>query len=116
MNEKGARTSYDHDDPSLRTGHGSRSSWALQKMAEEKPIKEMETLFKNGLTMNALPVGYAAGAAARVFDLDTKPIADALAHLTGRNWRGKVFFTSNDKRVSEGRNRMKESLLRSQSP
>jgi len=116
MNEKGARTSYDHDDPSLRTGPGGLTVWALQKMAEEKRINELEDLFKNGLTMNTLPVGYAAGAAARVFDVDTKLIADALAHLTGRNWRGKVFFTSNDERVSEGRNRMRESLLRARSP
>jgi len=116
MNEKGVTTSYDHGDPSLRTGHGGLTIWALQKMAQEKRFKELDDLFSNGLTMNALPVGYAAGAAARVLDVDNKPIAEALDHLTGRNWRGKVFFTSNSKRVSEGRNRMRESLLRANSP
>src|SRR5499427_9783159 len=100
MNEKGARTSYDHDDPSLRTGPGGLTVWVLQKMAEEKRINELEDLFKNGPTMNALPVGYAAGAAARVLDVDTKLIADALDALTGKNWRGKIFFSSNNKRES----------------
>jgi len=116
MNEKGAMTSYDHDDPSLRTGDGGLTIWVLQKMAQEKRFNELDNLFNNGLTINALPVGYAAGTAARVFDTDNKVITDALDYLTGRNWRGKVFFTSNDKRVSEGRNRMKESLVRSHSP
>ena len=88
MNEKGVTTSYDHGDPSLRTGHGGLTIWALQKMAQEKRFNELDDLFCNGVTMNALPVGYAAGTAARVLDLDNKPIADALDHLTGRNWRG----------------------------
>jgi len=116
MTEKSAGASYDHNDPSLRTGPDGLTIWALQKMADEKRLDELEDLFKNGLRMNALPVGYAAGAAARVFDVDNKPIAEALSHLTGKNWRGKVFFTSNDKSVSEGRNRIRESLLRAQSP
>jgi len=116
MNEKGTRTSYDHDDPSLRTGQGGLTIWVLQQMAQEKRFDELDELFNNGLTMNALPVGYAAGAAARVFDVDNKLVAEALDHLTGRNWRGKVFFTSDDKRVSEGRNRMRESLVRAHSP
>ena len=40
MKEKGAMTSYDHDDPSLRTGHGGLTIWVLQKMAQEKRFKE----------------------------------------------------------------------------
>jgi len=116
MKEKDAMTSYDHDDPNLRTGRDGLTIWVLQKMAQEKRFNELDDLFGNGLTMNALPVGYAAGTAARVLDVDNKPIAEALDYLTGRNWRGKVFFTSNDKRVSEGRNRMRESLLRANSP
>jgi len=66
--------------------------------------------------MNSLPVGLAAGAAARVLDIDNKVIADALDSLTGKNWRGKVFFSSNNKRVSKGRNRIKASVLLPNSP
>jgi len=102
---------YDHNDPSLKTGEGGLTVWDLHEMAQKKQFKELNDLFNNGLTMNSLPVGLAAGAAARVLDIDNKVIADALDSLTGRNWRGKVFFSSNNKRVSKGRNRMKASLL-----
>jgi len=95
---------YDHNDPSLKTGEGGLTVWDLQKMAQEKQYSELDNLFNNGLTMNALPVGLAAGAAARVLDVDTKLIADALDALTGKNWRGKIFFSSNNKRESQGRN------------
>jgi len=46
---------YDHDDPSLRTGEGGLTIWDLQKMAQEKRFNELDNLFDNGLTMNALP-------------------------------------------------------------
>jgi hypothetical protein len=108
--------SYDHDDPSLRTGADGLTVWALQEMAQNKQIQKLNDLFNNGLTMNSLPVGLAAGAAARVLDVDNKIIGDALSYITGKNWRGKVFFPSNNKRVSEGRNRMRASLLRLNSP
>jgi len=39
-------------------------------MAQEKRFEELDRLFDNGVTMNALPVGLAAGTAARVFDFD----------------------------------------------
>ena len=107
---------YDHNDPSLRTGEGGLTVWGLQKMAQEKQYSELDNLFNNGLTMNALPVGLAAGAAARVLDVDSKLIAEALDALTGKNWRGKVFFSSNNKRVSQGRNRIRASLLLPRSP
>jgi hypothetical protein len=80
-------------------------------MAQEKRFDELDRLFDNGLTMNALPVGLAAGAAARVFDFDNKLINELLDSFTGKNWRGKVFFASKNPRVSQGRNRIKESLL-----
>ena len=83
---------YDHDDPSLRTGAGGFTVWTLQEMAQKKQFNELNDLFNNGLTMNSLPVGLAAGAAARILDVDNKVIADALDSLTGKNWRGKVFF------------------------
>ena len=105
---------YDHNDPSLSTGAEGLTVWVLHEMAQRKQFDELNDLFNNGLTMNSLPVGLAAGAAARVFDVDNKTVADALDALTGRNWRGKVFFPSDNKRVSKGRNRIKASLLRPQ--
>jgi hypothetical protein len=116
MNKESATISYDHDDPSLRTGDGGLTVWVLQKMVQAKQFKELDNLFNNGLTMNTLPVGYAAGAAAPVFGGDNKLIGEALDCLAGKHWRGKVFFTSNNRRVSQGRNRIRESLVRPNSP
>ena len=107
---------FNHDDPSLKTGAGGLTVWTLREMAGDRRFSELNDLFNNGLTMNSLPVGLAAGAAARVLDLDNKLIAEALDHVTGKNWRGKVFFPSNNKRVSEGRNRMKAHLVLPYSP
>ena len=107
---------YDYDDPSLRTGDGGLTVWTLHEMAQRKQFKELNDLFNNGLTMNSLPVGLAAGAAARVLDIDNKVIAEALDSFAGKNWRGKVFFPSNNKRVSKGRNRIKASVLLPNSP
>src|SRR5262245_27246674 len=98
---------YAHDDQGLRDGVGGLTVWTLQEMAQQKQFNELNDLFNNGLTMDSLPVGLAAGAAARVLDVDNKTIADALDALTGWNWRGKVFFPSNNKKVSKGRNRMR---------
>ena len=108
--------SYDHDDSSLRTGADGLTVWVLHDMAQKKQFDELNDLFNNGLTMNSLPVGLAAGTAARVLDVDTKVIAEAIDSLTGKNWRGKVFFPSSNKKVSKGRNRMKASLLLPHSP
>jgi len=107
---------YAHDDPSLRSGDGGLTVWSLHDMAQATRFDELNELFNNGLTMNTLPVGLAAGAAARVFDIDNKIVAEAIDALTGRNWRGKVFFPSNDKKVSKGRNRIRASLLLPHSP
>src|SRR5262249_31843849 len=115
-NQREAIMVYDHDDPSLRTGAGGFTVWTLQEMAQKKQFTELNDLFNNGLTMNSLPVGLAAGAAARVLDVDNKVIADALDALTGSNWRGKVFFPSSNKKVSKGRNRIKASLLLPHAP
>ena len=101
---------YDHDDPRLRTRKGGLTVWTLHEMAEEKQFDKLNDLFNNGLTMNSLPVGLAAGTAARVFDIDNKIVAEALDALT-RNCRGKVFFPSNNKKISKGRNRIKASPL-----
>ena len=102
---------YDHNDPRLKIGDGGLTIWALQDMAQEKRFEELDGLFNDGITMNALPVGICAGTAARVFDTDNKLISELLDYITGKNWRGKVFFISKNNRVSEGRNRIRESLL-----
>jgi len=107
---------YEYDDPSLRTGADGLTVWTLHEMCQRKQFNELDDLFNNGLSMNSLPVGLAAGTAARVLDLDNKAIAEALDSLTGKNWRGKVFFPSNNKRVSAGRNRMKAHLVLPNSP
>ena len=107
---------YDHDDPSLRTGADGITVWVLHEMAQRKQFNELNELFNDGLSMNSLPVGLAAGAAARALDIDNKVISEALDALGGKNWRGKVFFTSNNKRVSEGRNRIKAHMLLPTSP
>lgn len=108
-------TGYDHNDPSLRTGDGGLTVWVLQKMAQEKRFNELDNLFDNGLTMNALPVGVCAGTPARVFNI-VDPISDWLDWFAGHNWRGKIYFSSNNKRVSEGRNRVREFLADPRSP
>src|SRR5215813_10431793 len=107
---------YDHNDPSLKVGEGGLTVWDLHDMAKKKQFKELNDLFNNGLSMKSLPVGLCAGAAARVFDIDNKVIADVLDALTGKNWRGKVFFPSNNKKVSKGRNRIKASLVLPNAP
>src|SRR5215469_3924933 len=112
----GVLTSYEHNDPGLRTGPGGLTVWTLQEMARTKQVNELNDLFNNGLNMNSLPVGLAAGAAARVLDIDNKVIAEALHAITGKNWRGKVFFSSNNKSVSEGRNRIKASPVLPRAP
>jgi len=107
---------YGHDDPSLRTGDGGLTIWVLQKIAQEKRLNELNDLFDNGLTMNALPVGVCAGTAARVFDIDVERVPEWLDWFAGKSWRGKIYFSSNNKRVSEGRNRVRSSLLNPLSP
>src|SRR5262249_59579131 len=95
---------YDYDDPSLKTGADGITVWTLHEMAQRKQFKELNDLFNNGLTMNSLPVGLAAGAAARVLDIDNKVIAEGLDFLAGENWRGEVLFSSNNKKGFKSRN------------
>ena len=104
---------YDHDDSSLRTGEGGLTVWTLQKMLEQKRYDELNGLFDNGLTMNALPVGISAGAGGAAFDIGIDPI---ISWLALKLWRGKIFFPSNNKRVSEGRNRMRKTVFNPFSP
>jgi len=107
---------YDHDDPILRTGEGGLTIWVLQKMAQEKRFKELDDLFDNGLNMNALPVGMSAGAGVSTLDpklVNEKLVNDWMSGFAENNWRGKIFFPSNNKRVSQGRNRLRSSWVNS---
>ena len=72
MSTESVAVEYDHGDPSLKIGAGGLTVWVLQKMAQERRFKELDDLFDNGLTMNALPVGPAADTAARVLDTDKR--------------------------------------------
>ena len=122
---------YDHNDPSLRTGEGGLTVWTLQEVLQKKKYDELNHLFDNGLTMNSLPVGMSAGAGGAAFDRTMLPWAVPFADLLGYRywsmldigidltnewvsrfalnlWRGKIFFPSNNKRVSEGLNRMRK--------
>ena len=124
---------YEHDDPSLRTGEGGLTVWSLLKMLHEKRYDQLNRLFDNGLTMNSLPVGIAAGTGGTTLDMTFLfPWAVAFADLgygrwpmmdigidlineyvswfVPKLWRGKIFFPSNNKRVSEGRNRVRKSV------
>src|SRR5262249_25010367 len=53
----------------------------------------------------------------KYLNVDSKQlVGDATEYFVGKCWRGKIFFQSNNKRVSKGRNRIKESLLVPNSP
>src|SRR5215469_15059073 len=110
---------YDRDDPILRTGEGGLTIWALQKIAQEKRFKELDDLFDNGISMNSLPVGMSAGAGVSTLDpklINEKLVNEWLSDFAGNNWRGKIFFSSNNKGVSQGRNRMRSSWINSRAP
>ena len=83
--------------------------WSLQKMAEDGDFTSLNTLFSHALTMDSLPIGYAAGAGTRVFG------TDILDMLTGDNWRGKIFY-SGSKTASHGLNRIRQYLAVPNSP
>jgi hypothetical protein len=107
---------YDHNDPSLRTGEGGITVWTLEKMVQEKRHNELSHLFDNGLTMNSLPVGMSAGAGGAAFGIGIDMIDECVTWFARKLWRGKIFFPSNDKRLSEGRNRMRQSAFNPLSP
>ncbi|WP_413290180.1 hypothetical protein [Bdellovibrio sp. HCB337] len=86
--------------------------WTLQELAQKGRLDILEDLFNNhGINLEKVPEGYAAGAGARVFDLGTPLFAKALDSLTGANWRGKIFFPSENPRKSMGLNRIRHTLL-----
>ena len=116
LNQQQPVKTYDHDDPSLKTGEGGLTIWTLQKMALDKRFKELDDLFDNGVSLNSLPVGMSAGVGASTLDTDIKLVNEWMTMFAGKNWRGKIFFSSNDKRVSQGRNRIRSNFLSSRSP
>lgn len=103
------RKIFSPDDPALRAG--DLTVWTLQEMAEKKEFAALNELFHHGVSLDRLPVGYAAGTGARVLDLRTDLMTKAIDGLTGKNWRGKIFFRSENPRQSHGLNRIKKSLI-----
>jgi hypothetical protein len=116
MNEQLPTTGFDRDDPSLKTGEGGLTIWDLQQMAEEKRLDEIDELFDNGVSMNSLPVGMSAGTGVATLNTDIKLVNEWLSIFAVKNWRGKIFFSSANKRVSQGRNRLRTSFLSSRAP
>jgi len=81
--------------------------WNLQKLAQSGRADILNELFNNyGLPIQRLPEGYAAGAGARVLNLKTPLFTKLIDDLTGANWRGKIFFPSENPRKSMGLNRI----------
>ncbi|MBS1971754.1 MAG: hypothetical protein JSU04_15690 [Bdellovibrionales bacterium] len=86
--------------------------WSLQTLAQSGRLDILNDLFNNyGLPITQLPTGYAAGTGARVFDLGTPLFAKLLDDLTGANWRGKIFYPSENPVKSMGLNRIKQTLV-----
>lgn len=104
---------WSRDD--VRLKRGDLTVWKLQEMAQKKQLDELNNLFNNGLSMNSLPIGYAAGVGARVMGANTKMMGEALDSLTGKNWRGKYFYPSTPTE-SHGLNRIREVLFSSKAP
>jgi hypothetical protein len=107
---------YDYDDPSLKTGVGGLTVWTLLEMAEAKRFDELDNLFDNGVSLNGLPVGMSAGVGVATLKTDVTLINQWISAFAAKNWRGKIFFSSVNRRISEGRNRMRSSVLNPRSP
>lgn len=90
----------------------STTVWTLQTLAQQGRVDILEDLFNNhGINLEKLPEGYAAGTGARVFDIGAPLFGKLMDELTGSNWRGKIFFPSEDPRKSMGLNRIRYTLL-----
>lgn len=86
--------------------------WSLKALAQSGRLDVLNDLYNNyAMNVSALPSGYAAGTGARVFDLGTPLFGKLIDDLTGANWRGKIFFSSQNPHRTTGLNRIKQTLL-----
>lgn len=104
---------WSRNDPRMRAGE--LTVWKLKEMAQNGQFEALNQLFNNGYSMDSLPVGYSAGAGARVLGINQALGGQALDSLTGDNWRGKYFYAQAP-RVSHGLNRIREKLFISSTP
>jgi hypothetical protein len=80
----------------------------LQKLAECEQYDVLNNLYNHhSLHLDSLPVGYAAGKGAKVFNVDNAPITSILDGVTGSQWKGKMFFPSRSGKETRGMNRIK---------
>lgn len=79
----------------------------LQKLAECEEYGKLNDLYNNqSLHLDTLPVGYAAGKGAKVFNVNSKVITSVLDMITGSQWKGKIFYRSANGRETRGMNRI----------
>lgn len=84
--------------------------WSLQALAQNGRTDVLNELFNNhGITLEKLPAGSAAGAGVRASGMKNPLFSRLMDDLTGPNWRGKIFFPSEDPRRSRGLNRIKQT-------
>jgi hypothetical protein len=88
-----------------------RTIWSLRELAQQGKFAELNELFNNeGIVLEKLPQGYAAGAATRVLATGG-PVGALLESITGATWKGKMFFPSENPRRSQGLNRIRNGIL-----
>ena len=99
-------------DTHLKTGSGGMTVWKAQQMAKsDGGLAELDRMFReDAVSLDGLPVGYAAGAAAQVlYNVGGSTFNSTLVGLTGANWRGKIFCKGTPK-ASHGLNRIQSWL------
>lgn len=105
---------YRANDPKLK--RGELTIWKLQQVAQSGDFESLNKLFNNGVSLDSLPVGYAAGAAARVMTANGGFAIKFFDIFTESSWRGKIFFQSKDLRRSHGLNRIRRILTVESAP
>jgi hypothetical protein len=81
-------------------------------MAQNGQADVLNDLFNNhGVHLEKLPEGYAAGAGARAIEVKNSLYSRVIDDLSGKNWRGKIFFPSENPRMTRGLNRIKQTQL-----
>jgi len=80
----------------------------LQKLAECEQYDTLNNLYNhNSLHLDSLPVGYAAGKGAKVFNIENGLVTFVLDSITGSQWKGKIFSPSKYGKETRGMNRIK---------